>query len=89
MSPDLVVQIARRSFEVTLLLAAPLLISGLVVGLLISIFQAVTSIQEATLAFAPKIIIVMVTMVIFFPWMMSYMSDFTRELYALIPSMRN
>ncbi len=89
MSPDLVVQLARRSFEVTLLLAAPLLISGLVVGLLISIFQAVTSIQEATLAFAPKIIIVMVTMVIFFPWMMSYMSDFTRELYALIPSMRN
>lgn len=89
MSPDLVVQIARRSFEVTLLLSAPLLISGLVVGLLISIFQAVTSIQEATLAFAPKIIIVMVAMVIFFPWMMSYMSDFTRELYALIPNMRN
>uniref|UniRef100_A0A831TWY5 Flagellar biosynthetic protein FliQ n=1 Tax=Geobacter metallireducens TaxID=28232 RepID=A0A831TWY5_GEOME len=88
MSPDLVVQIARRSFEVTLLLSAPLLVSGLVVGLLISIFQAVTSIQEATLAFAPKIIIVMVAMVIFFPWMMSYMSDFTRELFALIPSMR-
>ncbi|ABB33310.1 flagellar biosynthetic protein FliQ [Geobacter metallireducens RCH3] len=89
MSPDLVVQLARRSFEVTLLLSAPLLISGLVVGLLISIFQAVTSIQEATLAFAPKIIIVMVAMVIFFPWMMSYMSDFTRELYALIPNMRH
>ena len=88
MSPDLVVQIARRSFEVTLLLSAPLLVSGLVVGLLISIFQAVTSIQEATLAFAPKIIIVMVAMVIFFPWMMSYMSDFTRELYAMIPNMR-
>ncbi|CAG0993516.1 flagellar biosynthesis protein FliQ [Geobacter sp.] len=89
MSPDLVVQIARRSFEVTLLLSAPLLISGLVVGLLVSIFQAVTSIQEATLAFAPKIIIVMVAMVIFFPWMMSYMSDFTRELYAMIPNMRH
>ncbi|MBT1074854.1 flagellar biosynthesis protein FliQ [Geobacter grbiciae] len=89
MSPDLVVQLARRSFEVTLLLSAPLLISGLVVGLLISIFQAVTSIQEATLAFAPKIIIVMVAMVIFFPWMMSYMSDFTRELYAMIPNMRH
>ncbi|MRR35233.1 flagellar biosynthesis protein FliQ [bacterium] len=89
MSPDLVVQIARRSFEVTLLLSAPLLVSGLVVGLLISIFQAVTSIQEATLAFAPKIIIVMVAMVIFFPWMMSYMSDFTRELYAMIPNMRH
>jgi|OpeIllAssembly_1097287.scaffolds.fasta_scaffold121670_2 flagellar biosynthetic protein FliQ len=88
MSPDLVVQIARRSFEATLLLSAPLLIAGLVVGLLISIFQAVTSIQEATLAFAPKIIAVMLVLVIFFPWMMSYMGDFTREIYALIATMR-
>ncbi|AAR33756.1 flagellar biosynthesis protein FliQ [Geobacter sulfurreducens] len=88
MSPDLVVQLARRSFEVTLMLAAPLLISGLVVGLAVSIFQAVTSIQEATLAFAPKIIAVMVALVIFFPWMMNYMSDFTREVYALIATMR-
>lgn len=88
MTPDLVVQLTRRSFEVTLMLSAPLLIAGLVVGLLISIFQAVTSIQEATLAFAPKIIAVMVTLVIFFPWMMSYMSDFTREIYALIATMR-
>lgn len=88
MTPELVVQLARRSFEVTLLLAAPLLIFSLVVGLLISIFQAVTSINEATLAFAPKIVAVMIAMVIFFPWMMSYMSDFTREIYALIAVMR-
>lgn len=88
MTPDLVVQLTRRSFEVTLMLSAPLLLAGLVVGLLISIFQAVTSIQEATLAFAPKIIAVMVALVIFFPWMMNYMSDFTREVYALIASMR-
>ena len=70
MTPELVVQLARRSFEATLLLSAPLLIFSLVVGLLISIFQAVTSINEATLAFAPKIAAVMVAMVIFFPWMM-------------------
>lgn len=88
MTPDLIVQLARRSFEVTLLLAAPLLVFSLVVGLAVSIFQAVTSINEATLAFAPKIIAVMIALIIFFPWMMSYMSDFTRELYALIPSMR-
>jgi flagellar biosynthetic protein FliQ len=88
MTPELVVQLARRSFEATLLLAAPLLIFSLVVGLAISIFQAVTSINEATLAFAPKIVAVMVAMVIFFPWMMSYMSDFTREIYALIAVMR-
>jgi flagellar biosynthetic protein FliQ len=88
MTPELVVQLARRSFEATLLLAAPLLIFSLVVGLLISVFQAVTSINEATLAFAPKIIAVMVAMIIFFPWMMTYMSDFTREIYSFITIMR-
>lgn len=88
MTPELVVQLARRSFEATLLLSAPLLIFSLVVGLLISVFQAVTSINEATLAFAPKIIAVMLAMIIFFPWMMTYMSDFTREIYSFIPNMR-
>lgn len=88
MTPELVVQLARRSFEATLMLAAPLLIASLIIGLLISIFQAVTSINEATLAFAPKIIAVMVAMIIFFPWMMSYMSDFTREIYSFIAAMR-
>lgn len=88
MTPELVVQLARRTFETTLMLSAPLLIFSLLVGLAISIFQAVTSINEATLAFAPKIVAVMVAMIIFFPWMMSYMSDFTREIYGLIAMMR-
>ncbi|ABL01034.1 flagellar biosynthesis protein FliQ [Pelobacter propionicus] len=88
MTPELVIQLARRSFEATLLLSAPLLIFSLAVGLLISIFQAVTSINEATLAFAPKIVAVMVAMVIFFPWMMTYMCDFTREIYSFISIMR-
>ena len=88
MTPELVIQLARRSFEASLLLAAPLLIASLIVGLLISVFQAVTSINEATLSFAPKIIAVMVAMIIFFPWMMSYMSDFTREIYSFIATMR-
>ena len=88
MTPELVVQLARRAFEVTLFLSAPLLMFSLVVGLFISIFQTVTSINEATLAFAPKIIAVMVAMIIFFPWMMTYMSDFTREIYSFIALMR-
>jgi len=88
MTPELVVQLARRSFEATIMLAAPLLIASLIIGLLISIFQAVTSINEATLAFAPKIIAVMVAMIIFFPWMMTYMSDFTREIFSFITIMR-
>ncbi len=88
MSPELVVQLGRRSFEAVLLLASPLLICALVVGLLISIFQAVTSINEATLSFVPKIVAVMVAMIIFFPWMMSYMCDFTREIFSLVAQMR-
>lgn len=88
MTPELVVQIARRTFEATLLLSAPLLIFSLAVGLLISIFQTVTSINEVTLTFAPKIVAVMLALIIFFPWMMSYMSDFTREIYGLMPAMR-
>lgn len=88
MTPELVVQLARRTFEATLLLSAPLLIFSLIVGLLVSVFQAVTSINEATLAFAPKIVAVMVAMIIFFPWMMTYMGDFTREIYSFIAIMR-
>ena len=88
MTPELVVQLGRRTFETVLILAAPLLLFSLAVGLLISVFQAVTSINEATLAFAPKIIAVMVAMIIFFPWMMTYMSDFTREIYSFIAIMR-
>jgi flagellar biosynthetic protein FliQ len=89
MTPELVIQLARRTFEVTLLLAAPLLIFSLVVGLIVSIFQAVTSINESTLSFVPKIVAVMVAIIIFFPWMMTYMCDFTREIFDLMIQMRN
>lgn len=88
MTPELVVQLARRSFETILLLSAPLLLFSLVVGLLISIFQTVTSINEATLTFVPKIVAVMVAIIIFFPWMMTYMTDFTREIFSMIAMMR-
>ena len=89
MTPELIVQLARRSFEVTLMLSAPLLLFSLIVGLAVSIFQTVTSINEATLAFVPKIVAVMIAMIVFFPWMMSYMSDFTREIYGMIANMRH
>lgn len=88
MTPDMVIQLARRTFETILLIAAPLLLFSLVVGLTISIFQAVTSINEQTLTFVPKIVAVMLAIIIFFPWMMTYMCDFTREIFALIPQMR-
>lgn len=88
MTPELIIQLARRSFEVTLLVSAPLLLFSLVVGLIISVFQAVTSINEATLTFVPKIVAVMVALIVFFPWMMNYMGDFTREIFGMIATMR-
>lgn len=67
---------------VTLLASAPMLISGMVVGLLISIFQSVTQIQEITLTFVPKIVVVLVAFVIFLPWMSDTVLVFVRELYG-------
>lgn len=67
---------------VTLLASAPMLISGMVVGLLISIFQSVTQIQEITLTFVPKIVVVLVAFVIFLPWMSDTILVFVRELYG-------
>lgn len=88
MTPELIVQIARRAFETTMLISAPILVFSLLVGLFISVFQTVTSVNEATLAFVPKIIASMIAVIIFFPWMMSYMSDFTREIFGMISTLR-
>lgn len=87
MTPELVIQIAKRAFETTMLVSGPVLIFTLVVGLLVSVFQTVTSVNEATLAFVPKIIAAMIAIIVFFPWMMGYLADFTRELFAMIPTM--
>ncbi|MBW1644808.1 MAG: flagellar biosynthesis protein FliQ [Deltaproteobacteria bacterium] len=86
MSPEFVVGFAKQALEVTLMVSAPMLGFGLVVGLLVSIFQAVTSIQEMTLTFIPKILAVFLAMIIFFPWMLRYLVDFTVRLLASIPS---
>ncbi|MFC5558073.1 flagellar biosynthesis protein FliQ [Ureibacillus thermophilus] len=76
MSQLTVIQIAEQAVWVVLLVAGPLMLVALVTGLIISIFQATTSIQEQTLAFAPKIIAVLVAIVFFGPWMVSRMSNY-------------
>ncbi|MBN2333715.1 MAG: flagellar biosynthesis protein FliQ [Deltaproteobacteria bacterium] len=86
MTADFVVGFAKQALETTLLISAPMLGFGLVVGLLVSIFQAVTSIQEMTLTFIPKILAVFLAIIIFFPWMLRYLVDFTVRLLASIPS---
>lgn len=85
MTPDLVGQMARDAIEITLFLSIPILGVGLVVGLLVSLFQAVTQIQEATLIFVPKIIVVFVMLLILSPWMMRKMMFYTEQLIVNLP----
>ena len=85
MTPDLVLGIAKDAIEITLLLSLPILGVGLLVGLIISIFQAATQIQEMTLTFVPKIVAMLVTLLFLLPWMMSKMTDYTEQLIVNIP----
>jgi flagellar biosynthetic protein FliQ len=87
MTPQMVVEIGREALTVTLLIAAPMLGFGLVVGVVISIFQAVTQINEMTLTFVPKILAVAAALLIFLPWIISTITDFTRHMFALIPTL--
>jgi len=82
MDADTVLDLGRNAMYVTLLVSAPMLISGMIVGLLISVFQSVTQIQEITLTFVPKIIVVMVAFAIFMPWMMALLLTFVRPLFG-------
>lgn len=83
----MVVSIGREALMLTLMVSGPLLLAGLVVGLIISIFQAVTQIQEMTLTFIPKILAVALTLLIFLPWMINMLTDFTTHMFAMIPSL--
>jgi len=81
------VQLAREAILITLLLASPMLGFGLIVGLLISILQAVTQVNEMTLTFIPKIIAVVVALALFLPWIMQMLLDFTRRLIIFLPNL--
>lgn len=80
MNQELVVSIAERGVYTILIMSGPLLILALVIGLLVSIFQATTQIQEQTLAFVPKIVAVLVGLIFFAPWMISHMISYTAEI---------
>ena len=72
---------------VTLMIASPLLLAGLIVGVVISIFQAITQIQEMTLTFVPKILAIGLALLIFLPWMINIATDFARHMFELIPTL--
>ena len=77
MGPETVIEIGRKALQTVLLTSAPMLIAALVIGLIISIFQAATQINEQTMAFIPKIVAVFVTLLIFGPWIMELLITFT------------
>lgn len=85
MTTDGVLEIGRAAIIVTLQLALPLLMFGLVTGVVVSILQAVTSIQEMTLTFVPKILAVILAMVIFGPWMLRTLIEFTNRIFVNLP----
>ena len=87
MNPETVITIGRQALEITMLVAAPLLITALAVGLLVSIFQAATQINEMTLSFIPKLLAVFLVLVLAGPWMLEVMVDYMRRLYSAIPAL--
>ncbi len=87
MTPTTVIDLGRQALELTLLVSAPLFIAALATGLVISIFQAATQINEQTLSFVPKLIATFITLVLAGPWMITMMTDFIRRLFENIPAM--
>ncbi len=87
MTPGMVMEIGRQAIEVTLVVAAPLLLAGLLVGLIISIFQAATQLNEATLQFVPKLVVMLLTLLLLGPWMLQYLIDYIQRLFTSIPQL--
>ena len=87
MTPEIVLAMVRQALEITILISAPLLLTALVTGLLVSVFQAATQINEMTLSFIPKLLAIFLALVIAGPWMLGVMVDYTRRLILGIPGM--
>ncbi len=85
MGYDIFSEITNQAIKVTLMVASPMLLGALVMGILVSLFQAVTQINEQTLSFIPKILVIVGAMVIFAPWMSETLTNFTQELILSIP----
>jgi flagellar biosynthesis protein FliQ len=89
MSPEAVMTIGSRALEITLMLAAPMLLVALITGLIVGAFQAATQINEMTLSFIPKLIAISVALMVAGPWMLKILVGYTRELFESIPGLIN
>jgi flagellar biosynthetic protein FliQ len=86
-TPQYVIALGKEAITLVLLVSAPMLVFGLVVGLTIAIFQAVTQIHEMTLTFIPKIVAVAIGLLLFLPWIITHLVDFTSRLFSSIPGL--
>lgn len=87
MTPESVMTMGRHAMEITLMVSAPMLLVALAIGLLVSIFQAATQINEMTLSFIPKLVGIFAALIIAGPWMLSIMVDYMRQMFSGIPGM--
>jgi flagellar biosynthetic protein FliQ len=87
MTPESVMTMGRHAMEVALMIAAPMLLVALGIGLVVSIFQAATQINEMTLSFIPKLVGILVALVVAGPWMLTIILDYMREMFTSIPTM--
>ena len=87
MTPESAITIGQQAIEITVLVSAPLLLSALAVGLVVSIFQAATQINEMTLSFIPKLLVMFFVLVVGGPWMLNLLMDYTRRLFTSIPGL--
>ncbi|MET3130569.1 flagellar biosynthetic protein FliQ [Oxalobacteraceae bacterium GrIS 1.11] len=87
MTPESVMTLGRNAMEITLMVSAPLLLVALIIGLIVSIFQAATQINEATLSFIPKLVGIFVALVVAGPWMLSVMLDYMRQVFSNLPGL--
>ncbi len=87
MTPDTIIDLSQQALYVIAMLTAPMLLSALAIGLLIGMFQAATSINEQTLSFIPKLMVLLLSNLIAGPWMLNLLLSFTRRLYLGIPGL--
>lgn len=87
MTPESVMTMGRQAIEITIMISAPMLLVALAIGLIVSIFQAATQINETTLSFIPKLVGIFIAMIVAGPWMLTVMLDYMRQMFTGIPGM--
>ena len=87
MTQEMVIAIGREALTLTLMVSGPMLAFGLIIGLIISVFQAVTQINEMTITFVPKIVAVAAALLLFLPWIINMVTDFTTRMFQIIPTL--